>query len=261
MIDLNYIRQWYPEHLQQPQYSRFIIREFLHLQILDFIANSKYASALCFIGGTNLRLIYGINRFSEDLDFDNKNMTRDNFIEMTDSLIRFLNLSGFSVDADDKTKDTELNAFRRNIVFPEFLYKHNLSAFRNEKFLIKIESQNQHIQYNPDKTFIKSCGFVFHINTPPLPVMCAMKISALLNRSKGRDFYDVMFLLEKTMPDFDFLRKSDNIKNKKQLIPALKKLADNVNLKHKSKDFEHLMYDQSATNKVLLFKEFVDALD
>lgn len=38
------------------------------------------------IGGTNLRLIHGIDRFSEDLDFDCKEMSKEEFLQMTDSL-------------------------------------------------------------------------------------------------------------------------------------------------------------------------------
>jgi len=42
------------------------------------------------IGGTNLRLIQGIDRFSEDLDFDCKEMSEEEFLQMTDSVVRFL---------------------------------------------------------------------------------------------------------------------------------------------------------------------------
>ena len=58
--------------------------------VLDYLATSPYISKLSFIGGTNLRLIKGIDRFSEDLDFDCKDLTEDEFIEMTDEVLTFL---------------------------------------------------------------------------------------------------------------------------------------------------------------------------
>lgn len=258
MIDFEQIKKWFPANFQHKQYARFILREYLQFMILDFLSNSKYAKNLCFIGGTNLRLIHGIDRFSEDLDFDHKEIDRNDFLTMTDAVTQFLKKSGYSVTADDKEKDKELNAFRRNIVFPEFLYNNKLSAFKEEKFLIKIETQNQGINYIPEKLLVKGCGFIFRLNSPPIGVLCSMKISALLNRKKGRDFFDAMFLLEKSVPDYDFLSATVGIKNKEELKQALFSLCVSVNIKHKSKDFEHLLFNSTQTNRILLFNDFVE---
>jgi len=259
MIDFEQIKTWFPENSQQKQYARFILREYLQFQILDFLSNSKYAQHLCFIGGTNLRLIHGIDRFSEDLDFDHKDFGRTDFMALTDSIIIFLKKSGYGVSADDKEKDNDLKAFRRSIVFPEFLFQHNLSPFKDEKFLIKFESQNQGINYSPEKTLVRGCGFIFHFNTPPLPVLCSMKISALMNRSKGRDFFDAMFLLGKTDPDYGFLSETIDVHNKPELKQALLSLIEKVNIRHKSKDFEHLLFNSAYSNRILLFKDFTEA--
>lgn len=258
MMDFEQIKTWFPLQFQQKQYARFIFREYIQFQILEHLSNSKYAKHLCFIGGTNLRLIHGIDRFSEDLDFDHKDISCKDFIEFTDEIISFLNKTGYSVIADDKEKDKNLNAFRRNIIFPEFLYNQNLSAFKEEKFLIKIESQNQGISYNPEKKLIKGCGFIFRFNVPPLSVLCSMKISALLNRKKGRDFFDIMFLLQKTEPDYNFLNEKVGVKNKLELKQKLLLLCDTINIKHKSKDFEHLLFSKSLSDRILLFKDFID---
>lgn len=258
MIDIEQIKKWYPENFQHKFYERFILREYMLYKILDFLSNSKYAKKLCFIGGTNLRMLHGIDRFSEDLDFDHKELSRNNFLLMTDSVILFLKKSGYRVFADDKEKDAHLNAYRRNLVFPEFLYENKLSAFKEEKFLIKIESQDQGKNYMPENALISGCGFVFRFHTAPVQILCAMKISALLNRKKGRDFFDVMFLLGKSDPDYDFLTLSVGIKNKEELKSALLSLSENVNIKHKAKDFEHLLFSSTNNKRILLFKDFVE---
>jgi predicted nucleotidyltransferase component of viral defense system len=258
MINIEQVALWFPEAYRKKQYFRYMYREFLQYKILDYIANSQYNKSLSFIGGTCLRLLYGIDRFSEDLDFDHKNMDKQKFIQITDSVIRFLEKSGYKVKADDKVKDGFLNAYRRNIIFPEFLYQNKLSPFKEEKFLIKIESQNQEKDYSNEKSLFKGCGYVFRFNSPPLPTLCSMKISALLNRQKGRDFYDVMFLLNKTQPDYTFFSKSLGIQNKDDLKSVLLSTIKNVNLKHKMRDFTHLVFDKDQGKKILLFKDFIE---
>jgi len=53
-------------------------------------------------------------------------------------------------------------------------------------------------------TNIKGCGFFFSFPVPTDEVLCAMKLSAMLSRQKGRDFYDAMFLLAQAKPDYHF---------------------------------------------------------
>jgi predicted nucleotidyltransferase component of viral defense system len=258
-MNIEQIALWFPEAYRKKQYFRYMYREYLQYKILDHIANSKYNENLSFIGGTCLRLLHGIDRFSEDLDFDHKNIDKQRFLDITDDVIRFLNNSGYKAIADDKVKDNFLNAYRRNIIFPEFLYKNKLSPFKEEKFLIKIESQNQEKHYINEQSLFKGCGYVFRFNTPPLSTLSSMKICALLNRQKGRDFYDVMFLLNKTKPDYKLLLESLGIQNKEELKTALLSMLKQVSVKKKMRDFEHLVFDKDQAKKILLFKDFIEA--
>ena len=256
MISIEQILSYFPEQLQTTK-KVHLIREYLQFMMLNHLSNSKFAKYLCFIGGTNLRLIHGIDRFSEDLDFDNKNMSKIKFINMTDSLIKYLQDTGLKVIADDKSKDDRLIAFRRNLGFPQFLYNNGLSPFKNAKFLIKIESQDQGVEYKPRIILMKGCGYVFNFPVPPNDVLCSMKIAALLSRKKGRDFYDVMFLLSKTQPNYDFLKVRTGISTPNKLKEILIQTAKNTDLKHKSKDFEHLIIDKNNSKKILLFPDFI----
>jgi hypothetical protein len=56
-------------------------------------------------------------------------------------------------------------------------------------------------------------GFFFPFPVPTDQILCSMKLSAMLSRQKGRDFYDAMFLLGQTTPDYSFLAKKHNIHN------------------------------------------------
>jgi hypothetical protein len=51
-----------------------------------------------------------------------------------------------------------------------------------------------------------------------------------------------------------------NIHNRNELKEALIKILEKVDLKKKSQDFEHLLFQQNS-DKILLFKEFIDGMD
>lgn len=50
--------------------KRAILREFLQVKLLTALYHLSGCQNLALIGGTSLRLLRGLDRFSEDLDFD-----------------------------------------------------------------------------------------------------------------------------------------------------------------------------------------------
>lgn len=240
-------------------YKKYMLKEYLQLMILDFLSYTPYIRKITFIGGTCLRLVKGIDRFSEDLDFDCKNLAEDEFKEMADAVTRFLIRSGYNAEAKDKNS-SKLRAFRRNIYFPELLFDMGLSSHKDERFLIKIECQDQGIAYQPTLTNIKGCGFFFPFPVPSDAILGSMKTAAMLARSKGRDFYDLMFLLTLTSPDYAFLSERSGINNLQHLKQATKELLKITDLKQKQRDFEHLLFNKSKSEKILLFEDFVNSL-
>lgn len=259
MVDLKYITGFFPIHLKSdPRFIKHVLKEYVQLLVLDYLSSSSYIKNMVFIGGTNLRLIKGIERWSEDLDFDVKDMTESEFIAMTDSVIRFLRKNGFVVEAKDKAS-TKLSAFRRNIVFPHLLYDLKLSNHKEERFLLKIEAQDQGLEYTPQIANVEGCGFYFPLPVPPDEVLLAMKFSALLARAKGRDFYDVMFLMSQTKPDYDFLKKKVGIENGGQLKDSLLKKLEDVDLDVKKRDFQHLLFNDRGAEKILFFRDFINS--
>jgi predicted nucleotidyltransferase component of viral defense system len=260
MIDLQQIKHYFPAQLRENAvFSKYMLKEYVQLLVLEFLSVSAYIKKITFIGGTNLRLVKGIDRFSEDLDFDCKNFSNSEFLEMTDAVLTFLQRSGFRVETRDKQNE-KLKAFRRNIYFPQLLFDLNLSAYREERFLVKIECQDQLFDYKPIMANIKRMGFFFPFPVPPDAVLCAMKISALLSRQKGRDFYDVLFLLGQTSPDYSYLSEKCGITNSVELKEKLLQTTATANLKLKSQDFKHLLFDKEKSQKIIWFKNFVENL-
>jgi len=258
MVDLNLIKKYFPEQIRNNTLlGKSMMKEYIQLSILDYLSTTQYIRKLIFIGGTNLRLVKGIDRFSEDLDFDCKEMNEEEFLKMSDEVINFLKRNGYKVESKDKNSP-KLTAFRRNIYFPMFLFDIGLSGHRDERFLIKIEAQDQGVNYTPEIKNIKGCGFYFPFPVPSDAVLCAMKTTALLERGKGRDFYDVMFLLGQTKPDYDFLAKRIGIKNPGELKLEVNKLLNRTDLKSKTRDFEHLLFNKENNKRILRFEEFFE---
>ena len=135
-----------------------------------------------------------------------------------------------------------------------------MSGHKEERFLIKVESQDQQVNYSPVVTNIKGCGFFFPFPVPSDGVLCSMKIAAMVARAKGRDFYDLMFLLSQAKPDYNFLSQRCGIHNLQEFKQATVELLKTVDLKKKQKDFEHLLFNKVNSEKILRFGEFVDSL-
>ncbi len=260
MINLDVIKNFYPASLRDNAlFSKYMLKEYFQLLILDYLATSPYIRKITFIGGTSLRLIKGIDRFSEDLDFDNKALSEEEFMRMTDGVLQFLRNNGLRVEARDR-KNPQLKAFRRNIYFPELLFELGLTGHHEERFLIKVESQDQLVQYKPEMANIKGCGFFFPMPVPPDKVLCAMKVSAMIDRQKGRDFYDAMFLLSQTSPDYTFLKQRCGISNLEELKKEAAAIFKTVDLKSKMKDFEHLLFNKNNSTRILHAQAFFKEL-
>ena len=258
MTDQDIIKNFFPEQIRNNTLlGKSMIKEYIQLLILDYLSTTQYVRKLTFIGGTCLRLVKGIDRFSEDLDFDCKETNKEEFIQMSDDVMQFLRRNGYKVESKDKDSP-KLTAFRKNIYFPEFLFDIGLSRHRDERFLIKIEAQDQGVAYTPEIKNIRGCGFYFPFPVPSDSVLCAMKATALLERGKGRDFYDLMFLLGQTKPDYDFLAKRIGVKNAAGLKSEVKKRIKITDLKTKAKDFEHLLFNKENNKRILRFEEFIE---
>jgi predicted nucleotidyltransferase component of viral defense system len=261
VISLDAIRSFFPETMRgRSIFQKHLLKEYVQLIVLDHLATTRHVRKLAFIGGTSLRLLKGIDRFSEDLDFDCKGFDEAEFRCMTDDVLGFLARNGFRPEAREDRESAGLTAFRHSIHFPGLLYELGLTGHRDERFLLKIEAQDQRVPYPCAIGTLKGCGLFFPFPVPPDPVLCAMKISAMLDRGKGRDFYDVMFLLARTKPDYAFLAARNGVGDWSQLRAAIDASLQTVDLDNKRKDFEHLLFHPDNSRRILRFADFVGTL-
>ncbi|MCP4313717.1 MAG: nucleotidyl transferase AbiEii/AbiGii toxin family protein [Bacteroidetes bacterium] len=258
MISFDEIKSFFAEGLRgNPARNEYMLKEYFHYRMLDMIFSGEYASKMSFIGGTNLRILHQIQRFSEDLDFDCFNLSREDFIGLTDKVIDRLRQEGIKVEADDKEKDKKLVAFRRNIIFPGLIFDLGFTGHREKKLLIKIECEPHKYEYEPEKPIIQKFNVFTQIFAPSPSILLSMKTGAVLERGKGRDFYDFIFLSGKTDQDFGYLEAKFGITSYAHLYNKILESCRETDFKLKSRDFEKLVFDQAETKKVMFFREYI----
>lgn len=182
------------------------IREITQELILFALSTSDFFSHAAFQGGTCLRIVHGLNRFSEDMDFILKTGDTDFSWKQYLTLIHTtLEQYGYSVELQDKShaEETVKKAFIKDDSIGKVLrlaYANRQGTQR--KIRIKLE-----IDTNPpgggefESAFI---GFPApsSITAETLPTLFAGKSHALLCRTyeKGRDWYDFLWYLGNKTP-------------------------------------------------------------
>ena len=77
MLEIRQIESFFPERLRH--FKCNLPREYLQYKILEAIFAGRYGQKLAFMGGTAIHIAHGLPRFSEDMDFDNRGLTKRGF--------------------------------------------------------------------------------------------------------------------------------------------------------------------------------------
>ncbi len=256
MLNLNDILSYYPPKFRI--YRENILKEYLQYQILNIIFSTKYSNKLVFLGGTAIRIIHNSTRFSEDLDFDNIGLSKTDFMKVSETIEKELQLEGYNIEIENVFK----GAFHCYIKFPGLLFQNELSGQKRQKILIQLDTEPQKYTYKAEKYLLNKFGIFRYINIVPLNLLLSQKICACLTRKrpKGRDFFDVVFLSGKTNPDYKFLKKRLNIKTKKELIEKLTQKSHTLNFKILTKDIEPFLFDPAQKDRVINFKNWIKTI-
>ncbi|MCU0652962.1 MAG: nucleotidyl transferase AbiEii/AbiGii toxin family protein [Candidatus Pacebacteria bacterium] len=257
MLSLTNIEKYYPEN-ERP-FGRNILREYLQYKILEIIFNSEIGRSLAFLGGTALRILYGNNRFSEDLDFDNFGLGEEQFTGIADEIKKGLGSQGYKVEIKNVFK----GAYRSCIKMPDVLFDNELSDLRQEKIMIQIDTASHDFAYERDLKIINKFDVFTQIYTTPIDVLLSQKIYAALNRSraKGRDFFDIVFLLPQTKPDYGYLQAKLGIKNGGELKDALISKTADFDFDELAKDVEPFLINVADAKKIKMFIPYIKSLE
>ena len=183
--------------------KRILLKEVLQSYVLDFVYNHPKYRRLRFYGGTCLHVVYGLNRLSEDLDFDNSNeLDLSNLAKDLTDLFR--TSLGYAA-AEVKSQTGEHGILRLTIKLP-ILNEVGLSPYHNEALHLKVE-----ISHHKQTAILRSTP-VFYLGRSFVPshfsleTMMAGKMIACLERNfqrgregafiKGRDYYDLLWFMQ-----------------------------------------------------------------
>lgn len=182
-----------------PEAKGNVLREYLQAHILFSMQAERAFERLAFVGGTALRFLYGLRRYSEDLDFSLEQPTGYRFQRFLDRAERDLVKAGFDVTMHPREADPVHSAFLR---FPGLLYEADLSPHRTAKLSIKIEIDTRPHAGASLETTVIDRHFLIALQHHDLPSLMAGKLHALLVRpyTKGRDVYDLLWYLSRTEP-------------------------------------------------------------
>lgn len=253
MLTLSQIQEQYPEYLKP--FKRALLREYLQYKILEIVFKSEYTGKLSFLGGTALRIVYGNTRFSEDLDFDNFNLEEGEFKILAEKVRTELETQGLKTEISMMGKD----AYRCNIKFPKILYEHEISPHEEEKILLRIDSLAHGFKYEPDKKILNKFDVFSEIFVTPLDILLSQKIFAAVNRqrAKGRDFFDIVFLLSKTKPNYEYLKLKLGIDNFSDLRKKIIDLTKDLDFIKLGRDVKPFLFNSTDSKKVELFGDFI----
>ena len=255
MLSLKELKPYYPESLHD--YERFIIREYLQYKILEILFESPFENKLAFLGGTCLRIVHNNNRFSEDLDFDNFDLSMDDFNRITAIVKAELERLGYEVEM----RNVKKGAYHCYIRFPEILFEEGLTQYKEEKILIRLDTEAHGFNYKPDKPLLNKFDVFTQINTTPRDILLAQKFYAIINRkrNKGRDFFDIVFLLsQEQIPNYEYLFAKLGIESPEILRQRIIEKCEQLDMKEMAQDVSPFLFNTKDEKKVLLFSKYME---
>ena len=183
------------------------LREIIQEVALLGLWRAKFFEHAAFYGGTALRILYGLDRFSEDLDFSLLAPSLDfNLARYTAFLEEEVRAFGFTVRVEmvDKAVDSAVqSAFLKANTRNELLVIEVGEEFAGQVAVGQMLKVKIEVDTNPPPGFTTLTRYLlqpipFAVRSYSLPDLFAGKLHALLcrkwkNRVKGRDWYDFVW--------------------------------------------------------------------
>lgn len=235
------------------------MKEIIQEIVICGLSRGGFFNEAAFYGGTALRIFYGLNRFSEDLDFallePNKHFDLSKYFSFIEKEVQAYGLN-LTISEKEKTIDSNImSAFLKGDT-----KEHILIFFPNENMKTTTSLKNIKIKFEVDINPPSGASFEFKYKLLPSPhqvrlydesSLFAGKIHALLcrnwnYRTKGRDLYDYIFYLSKnTKVNLELIRSKliDSNVITKELEFNIEILKEMLNKKFQEIDYTNAKED------------------
>lgn len=218
-------------------YVRSLLKEFLQVYVLNFVyLNPKYNKVFLFTGGTCLRHCFGLNRLSEDLDFDLKQEV--DVIELKNSIEKYFKTEFMYADLQISI----LQKGRQLLLkFPVLKILGLANESESDLLYVKMDLSLIMSEIYSENTTLKTVNnFNYLVTHFDLPTLMASKIVTILTRQrflgkenvnviKGRDYFDLLWFLEKkVVPNLE--RINDLLKTNYSINEVIGLISNRVKL-------------------------------
>ena len=273
------INKYNPKTIEDKKHA---IKEVLQEVVLAGLSKTDFFYHAAFYGGTALRIFYGMDRFSEDLDFSLR-VTDDAFdmskyFKPISDVLNSLGLN-FEVSKKDKALNSNIDsAFIKGNTKETLITIYPSSSdsnliIHNEKIIIKFEVDVNPPLYANSEIKFRLLPFPYQVRVYDESSLFAGKIHAVIarswkNRIKGRDLYDYVYYLSlETKVNLKHLEArlkqtntiDENIKlTRDVLIDILEKRFNQIDYDIAKSDVKPFIKDQSSLD--LWSREFFNSI-
>lgn len=263
------IKEWLDSyHPTNREEAKDALREIMQEIALAGLNRAGFFEKAAFYGGTALRIFYGLDRFSEDLDFSLLAVDLNFSLEKyQDAIVSEFAALGMQISISEKQKIVKSNinsAFLKSetiwkeLVLEGIIPQNGLKEVANIKIKIEVDTKPPLGFTTEEKLLLQP--FSFYVKCLSLPDLFAGKMHALLFRKwgtnvKGRDWYDMEWYIKKGYSlnlDHFLLRAIDSGDWKKETITEqefrtlLKERIDSVKMEFVKTDISRFIKDSKA---------------
>lgn len=243
------------------------LREILQEVVLVGLWRGKFFEHAAFYGGTALRILYNLDRFSEDLDFTllTPNL-KWSWLPFAQAIKNELASFGFDVTFEEKDKKSQSavkSAFLKTPTVQELLkvgiHSDLLKGVHRETMIrIKVEIDTEpSVEYGYEQRFL-SQPVAISVRCVNEEWLFACKMNAALYRAwkgrvKGRDWYDMVWFIRKKIPlnltFFSKLSGEKEVHTRASFLKVARDRIDRLDVVSAIDDIVHFVRDQESIQK------------
>lgn len=259
-------------HVENIYDQKNAMKEIMQEIVLCGLSRAGFFEKAAFYGGTALRIFYGLDRFSEDLDFSlettDKNFDLASYFPILEKEVRSFGLN-VTIEEKIKTKESDIrSAFLKGntiehllLFYPDEKLAGNVA--KGEAVKIKFEVDVNPPEFASFEHKYRLLPVPYSVKLYDMPSLFAGKIHAVIcrawrNRIKGRDLYDYVFYLSRgtavntkhlrqRLIDSDYITE-DHACSLDDIKQMLCNRFDEIDYEQAKQDVEPFIRDTSALN-------------
>ena len=240
--------------------TRGVLREYLQILLLKQVYRTDAGKQLYFTGGTYLRLIHNLKRFSEDLDFNSNQIDQRNFEELCHRIVIELKRSGIASKVTFSHWNHVLVG-RYNFPDIEKAYGIKTAHTRKSGLLIKFEVNIPKWEIETETEVIAGYGETYPCVCTKKSILFVDKIDALVKKKMGRHLYDIIFMLtQKYSVDKRIFSELGYKREPFKILSDCVSDFSGIELKKQASILQPFLFDEQETDLIINAKPIIEKL-